>query len=241
MPVQDSTLPPYPIEASFSRDDLGPMLDRAADVFFRYRLRPGPGLEYVSGAVERVTGFTSDELYADPQSVLRLLHPGDRPVMLEMLRRGPNGNPIVLRWIRKDGSVVWMQQRNVPIFDGAGQLLAIEGIAREVADPTAGSGALVRVVGDLRLERDRRRVIVDGKIVQLTPSEFLLLVLLTDEPGRVVSRETMTKALWGSRHVGESRSCEAHISSLRRKIERDPRRPQRIETVRGEGYRFVAS
>jgi DNA-binding response OmpR family regulator len=99
--------------------------------------------------------------------------------------------------------------------------------------------AHVRVLGDIRIDLDRGRVLIGGSSVRLTPSEFRLLVLLTDQPGRTMSRATIMEALWNSSHIGSGRTCEVHISKLRGKIERDPGRPPRIETVRGKGYRFV--
>lgn len=76
--------------------------------------------------------------------------------------------------------------------------------------------------------------------MRLTPSEFRLLALLTSRPGEVFSAEQIMRHLWQSDHTGTRHSCETHVSTLRRKIEREPRFPERILTVRGRGYRFAA-
>lgn len=224
----------------FSERDLFRLLDRAPDVVFRYRIRP-PGYDFVNRAITRVTGFAPEDLYADPDSALKLVHEDDRPLVHDLLARGTGRVPIIVRWLRKDGSVVWIEQRNTPVFNRARELVAVEGIAREIVDPTLGSRPHVRVLGDIRIDIDRGRVLIGGNEVNLTPSEFRLLVLLTDQPGRTISRATIVEALWNSSHIGSGRTSEVHISKLRSKIERDAHRPHRIETVRGQGYRFVLS
>jgi PAS domain S-box-containing protein len=221
--------------------DLRRLIDRACDVVFRCRTHPQRGFEFVSGAVTRVTGYTPEELYADPDSALKLVHRDDRAIMRDLLARGAGKVPVVLRWRRKDGLVVWVEQRDIAVYDRAGNLVAIEGIAREIADPTLGARPPVRILGDVRIDLDRSRVLVRGQPIRLTPSELRLLLLLTDQPGRIISRVTIMEALWDSRHVGSGRTSEVHISKLRSKIERDPRQPELIETVRGHGYRFVLS
>jgi PAS domain S-box-containing protein len=224
----------------FTERDLLRLVNRAPDVILRYRIDP-PGFEFVSRAIVRVTGFTPEELYADRASVLKLVHHDDRALVHELLLRGAGRVPMVVRWVRKDGGIVWIEQRNNPVFNQARELVAVEGIAREIVDPTSLPRPNVRVLGDLRIDLDRSRLLVGGTEVRLTPSEFRLLVLLTDQPGRTISRATIMEALWNSSHVGSGRTCEVHISNLRSKIERDARQPLRIETVRREGYRFILS
>jgi DNA-binding response OmpR family regulator len=73
------------------------------------------------------------------------------------------------------------------------------------------------------------------------PSEHTLLALLAQEPGRVFTRREIMQHLWQSTYVGDERACDAHVSNLRRKIERDPSRPERIVTVPGFGYKLVAT
>jgi two-component system alkaline phosphatase synthesis response regulator PhoP len=70
--------------------------------------------------------------------------------------------------------------------------------------------------------------------VRLTTAEYKLLVLLTETPGAVVTRDEMARYLWQSPHAGNGHTCQAHISNLRKKI------PSRIVTIRGEGYRYAA-
>jgi PAS domain S-box-containing protein len=224
----------------FADRDLVRLVNRAPDIVFRYRLHP-PAFEFVSRAIARITGFTPEELYRDPQALLKLVHRDDRAIVHELLSRGTGRVPIIVRWVRKDGTTLWIEQRNTLVFSRARELVAIEGIAREIADPTLGTQPPVRVVGDVRIDLDRGRVMIGGRDVRLTPSEFRILVLLTDQPGRTISRAAITEALWNSSHSGSGRTSEVHISKLRTKIEQDPHHPLRIETVRGQGYRFILS
>ena len=96
-------------------------------------------------------------------------------------------------------------------------------------------------VGGLRIDLARHEVKVEGRDVRLTPSEFKLLTLLAEQPGRVFTRGQLLQQLWQSTHIGTPRACDVHISNLRRKVERDPARPERIVTVREVGYKLVAA
>jgi two-component system response regulator RegX3 len=93
----------------------------------------------------------------------------------------------------------------------------------------------------LELDFIHYRAEVDGRPVELTPSEFKVLGLLASEPERVFTRREVMQHLWESDHVGDQRACDVHIANLRRKIEHDPSRPRRLVTVRGAGYKLVAA
>jgi two-component system response regulator RegX3 len=95
-------------------------------------------------------------------------------------------------------------------------------------------------VGGLVIDLRRHQVSVDGRIVRLTPSEFKLLVLLAEEPGREYTRREIMQHLWDSEYVGDMRACDVHVVGLRQKIEREPANPTRLLTVRGVGYKLVA-
>lgn len=90
------------------------------------------------------------------------------------------------------------------------------------------------------VDRVGRVVTVDGKDVDLTPSEFDLLYTLMSTPGRVFSRLELLDRLQGTAYEGYERTIDVHIRNLRTKVEPDPSNPQYIETVYGAGYRFTA-
>ena len=103
----------------------------------------------------------------------------------------------------------------------------------------AASGEITQRVGGLVLDRVRHRVGVDDREVRLTASEFKILSCLISEPERVFTRREIMERLWDSSYVGDQRACDVHVANVRRKIERDPARPERLLTVRGVGYKLV--
>jgi DNA-binding response OmpR family regulator len=101
--------------------------------------------------------------------------------------------------------------------------------------------AEVLAIGEIRLDRESRAVTASGCPVALTPSEFELLFLLMSAPGRVFPRSELLLKLQGTTFEGVERTMDVHIRNLRTKIEKDPSKPEYIETVFGVGYRFRAS
>jgi PAS domain S-box-containing protein len=109
------------------------LAENADDLIYRYEVHPVPRFTYVSPSVEKITGYTPEEHYADPNFGFKLVHPDDRNILSELIDKVSSGSALIaLRWVRKDGSVVWMEQKNVPVFDDSGRLIAIEGIARDI-------------------------------------------------------------------------------------------------------------
>ena len=124
-------------------------------------------------------------------------------------------------------------------FSTAELLSRVRAILRRRELDRANGGSTVRRLGGLNIDLGRHEVLVDGARVHLTLSEFKVLALLAEQPEAVVSRRELMQHLWASEHVGDEHACEVHISNLRRKIERDPSRPERLVTVRGLGYKLV--
>ena len=110
-------------------------------------------------------------------------------------------------------------------------------LRRRELDRMAGGGVLQ--VGDVRIDFARHQVTVAGEQVHLTRSELRLLTLLAGESERVFTRREIMEHLWQSPYVGDERACDIHVSNLRRKLEPDPRNPERLITVRGVGYSLV--
>lgn len=131
-------------EALGERESLYRLLaDNAMDIIYRVILYPGVKFQYVSPAVETVTGYSPENFYQDPSLGSRIVHPGD-PDLLEHLREpgASLDNPHVLRWIRKDGRIIWVEQHYVLQYDRQGNLQALEGIVREVSQRIRDEQAL---------------------------------------------------------------------------------------------------
>jgi two-component system alkaline phosphatase synthesis response regulator PhoP len=92
---------------------------------------------------------------------------------------------------------------------------------------------------DLEINLRHRTVSRYGREITLAPKEFDLLVALADRRGAVVSRSELLREVWGHRHVIITRTVDAHILSLRKKIEDDPTNPKLIVTVQRAGYRLA--
>ena len=93
-------------------------------------------------------------------------------------------------------------------------------------------------VGNVSLDRELRRVAVDGEAVKVTFSEFELLAQLMARPGHAFNRQELLRAIWGDSAYRDPRTIDVHIRHLREKIEVDPKEPEYLFTVRGVGYRF---
>jgi DNA-binding response OmpR family regulator len=106
-------------------------------------------------------------------------------------------------------------------------------VVREPAKP-------VLIVGPLAINQGTREVFRDGRSIDLTGTEFDILVCLVEAEGRVLSREEIQAKVWGPTHHGTPRTVDNFILQLRAKIEEDSSAPRHILTVRGRGYRFAA-
>jgi len=101
-----------------------------------------------------------------------------------------------------------------------------------------GSGGRVRF-GEIDVDMERLQVTRQGRLVDLTPTEFRLLRYLVVHPDRPFSRDELISAVWGyDSSIGSARTVDVHIRHLREKLEDNPSQPCWLVTVRGVGYRF---
>ena len=91
---------------------------------------------------------------------------------------------------------------------------------------------------DLTIDLERHEIRRGDTLVDLTPTEFELLRVLAESPGRVYSRMQLLDKVQGSAYEGYERTIDSHIKNLRRKVETDPEHPRFVITVRGVGYKF---
>ena len=109
------------------------LVESSQDVIYRVRLVPALGLDYIGGALEALTGYTPDDLYRDFNLAWNCIHPDDR----WMLARTPDdarhlSPTLSYRWVHKDGRISWAEHYRMPIFDAAGEVVGIEGLARDI-------------------------------------------------------------------------------------------------------------
>jgi len=97
--------------------------------------------------------------------------------------------------------------------------------------------AAILSVGDIELDRERRRVFRAGREIELGPTEFRLLEYLMESPGRVFSREQLLDSVWGRDVYIDERTVDVHVGRLRKALSAT-REPDPIRTVRGTGYAF---
>jgi DNA-binding response OmpR family regulator len=127
-------------------------------------------------------------------------------------------------------------------FDVDVLLAHIKAVLRRVQQPARplDAGASLQV-GDLIIDPLAHTVSLAGRVVDLSPREFDLLHALALEPGRVFSVNDLLASVWGAEFAGQPQVVYVHIRWLREKLERDPNRPELIQTVRGVGYKLVSA
>jgi PAS domain S-box-containing protein len=115
-------------EARFRR-----LAENAPDLIFRILLKPELRFDYISPAAVHMIGYTPEEHYAEPGLLFRLVHPDDAG-LLDRISSGNArpGEPLLMRWLRKDGRMIWVEQRISYVYNGEGGIIAVEGIARDV-------------------------------------------------------------------------------------------------------------
>lgn len=99
---------------------------------------------------------------------------------------------------------------------------------------------LVAGGGKIQIDQQRREVLVRGAAVDLTPTEFELLVLLAEHAGTVLKHERLLQSVWGEDYARDNDYLKVYIWHLRRKLEEDPRNPRLLLTEWGVGYRLLA-
>jgi diguanylate cyclase (GGDEF)-like protein/PAS domain S-box-containing protein len=133
--ITERRLAEFSLEESEKRYRL--LAERAEDLIFRVRFLPDRKLEYVSPSVMQLTGYTPQEHYDNPDLIFSLIHPEDRGLFFGYIHHEEpirSGEPITLRWVRKDGNVIWLEHKNVPIIDQNGKIVAMESIGRDVTE-----------------------------------------------------------------------------------------------------------
>jgi DNA-binding response OmpR family regulator len=115
----------------------------------------------------------------------------------------------------------------------------VKAVLRRTEPAVSMLHGLINVDGHLKLDFDRREVWLDGKLVQLRPTEYRLLYHLVQNAGWVLTHDQLLTKVWGYEYRDEPHYVRLYINYLRQKLEQDPANPKYILTERGVGYRFV--
>jgi DNA-binding response OmpR family regulator len=116
-------------------------------------------------------------------------------------------------------------------------VLRVQAILRR-GGPATGHEVASYGDGALVIDESRRKLMVRGAAVDLTPTEWGILVALATVPGRVYSRFELINRVRGYEFEGYERTIDSHVKNLRRKVEKDPGSPEIVQTVLGGGYRL---
>lgn len=158
------------------------LAENAPDAIYRYEFVPEPRLVYASPATKTLSGYSPEELYADIDSAFKMVHAEDRSLLTSALQRPlGTGEPIVVRWVRKDGTLIWTEHRQAHVYDSAGRRVAVEGIARDITQRKWAEQALQESEARFR-QRSTELVALHGISLHLNTVQELsdLLRLVVD-------------------------------------------------------------
>lgn len=123
---------------------------------------------------------------------------------------------------------------------GVNELIArINVLLRDLNTPLPSTDKLLRQFTRLRVNVANQQVWLDDRPLDLSPKEFAMLALLTSQPGQLILQQQLLQELWGVYHTNDSHYLRILVSQLRKKLNDDSANPVFIETVAGQGYRFI--
>jgi PAS domain S-box-containing protein len=159
------------------------LVENAQDIIYWYSLVAPRGIEYVSPVVTKLTGYTPEEYYADPDLFLKMVHPNDQ----EKVGQAMEGNsqfrePVSLRYRHKEGRWIWVERVHVPVYDELGDLVALEGIARDITHQRETEAMAAHLAAII--ESSNEAIIssaLDGAFVSWNPAAERLLGYTAEE------------------------------------------------------------
>ena len=202
-------------------------------------------------------GFTVEYAATGPHALEMFARVQPSFVVLDIMLPGLSGTE-VLREIRKtsDLPVLMLTAKDDIIdkvvgfelgaddyltkpFDAKELVVRVKALQRRVQASVERPNAAL-TVGPLRIDPDRREVLIDTRVVELRPKEFDLLLALARHPGQVFSREQLLNSVWGYDFEGFSRTVDVHVQHIRDKLQAAGGGSGWVTTVWGVGYKFEA-
>lgn len=199
-------------------------------------------------AYDGVKGFDQASAQSYDLIILDLMIPGMEGLeVCRRLRTGSNYTPILMLTAKSSeldrvlGLEVGADDYLTKPFSIRELVARVKAIFRRVealAMPAPVPTQKIIRAGDLTIDIEMRKVILQGKEIELTAKEFSLLLHFAQHPGKVYTRSQLLDLVWNYGHDGYEHTVNSHINRLRAKIEKDPARPDFIRTVWGVGYKF---
>ncbi|MDX1953345.1 MAG: PAS domain S-box protein, partial [Verrucomicrobiota bacterium] len=165
------------------------LADNARDIVYRFKLRPTPHVDYVSPSIQSITGHSPEEFYEDPLLITRLILTEDINLLpFNFTDPAISDAPLSFRLCKRDGSIAWIETRHTPVLNDSQEIIAFEGIARDVTDKRTTEEAL-------RQSEERLTRIVD------TIADG---VLILDMNGKVTFANAAAERIFGHHQADEA-------------------------------------
>jgi phosphate regulon transcriptional regulator PhoB len=180
--------------------------------------------------------------------ILDLMLPGVRGLdVCRLIRKSPDTEtlPIIMLTARSDqtdkilGLEIGADDYITKPFSVRELIARVRAVLRRWDERSKTAKTVTFHFKGLHMNYETYEVTVDGRRIEMSPTEIKLLRFLTQHPGRVYTRDQLLDYVWGDEAFVESRTVDVHISRLRAAIEKDKENPQYILTVRGIGYKFA--
>lgn len=112
------------------------LAENASDIIYRFHFTPTAHFNYISPSITKLTGYVPQEFYKSPKLIFMIIHSSDRPLLKIFIRKfiTEPDHLLSLRLIKKDKSIVWIEQKSVPIIDSHGICIGLEGIVRDITE-----------------------------------------------------------------------------------------------------------
>lgn len=210
------------------------LAENATDLIYRCRVFPEFRYEYISPSVKLITGYSAEDFYSQPFLGFKIVHPddvhllGDSENLIKKKSKIKNvkGPEVTVRWIKKDGSIIWTETRNKPVFDGKKRLIAIEGISRDITKQKTSEEKL-------KDSEERFKILSNATFEGIIFSENGKIIDANDQfvqmYGYKSSKEIIGKSLIDDFVVEEQKSL------ARRFVRLSVAKPWEVDTIKKDG------
>lgn len=180
-------------EIERSKNHFKIVLESAKDIIYRFEIIPEPKFVYISPAIEEVFGYEVQKYYDDYMHVFNTSHPDDVSILYKKMNNELDySKPIESRWIHKNGNCVWIEDYVTPVYDSNGNLIAFEGVCRDISDRKALEEKLSYLTYHDSLTGLKNRIFYDKQIEKLnTLNNLSVGVIVCDLDNLKIINDTM--------------------------------------------------